>query len=230
MRQRVIRHATLLVALSAATAGAQQLPQNVELHGFGSWNSGATNNANLYLGGKLKGSSMNSDAGFNISGDVNERVSFMSQVKFNFDGETQASLDYAFGQYKFRDDLKLRAGQVRQPFGLYTEVMDVGTLHPFLYLPQSQYGPTAVVAEAYRGIGLTGNFALPGLRHISVDYDVYGGGLNRKEAEFTLDMYRALQGRKKFEDVGNEIGTEVTDQLYGGRAMFNLPISGLRVE
>ena len=229
MRQRVIRHATLLVALSAATAGAQQLPQNVELHGFGSWNSGATNNANLYLGGKLKGSSMNSDAGFNISGDVNEKVSFMSQVKFNFDGATEASLDYAFGQYKFRDDLKLRAGQVRQPFGLYTEVMDVGTLHPFLYLPQSQYGPTAVVAEAYRGIGLTGNFALPGLRHISVDYDVYGGGLNRKEAEFTLDMYRALQGRKSFASVGNEIGTEVTDQLYGGRAMFNLPISGLRL-
>ena len=229
MHSRVIRRATLLVALSAATAGAQQLPQNVELHGFGSWNSGATNNRNLYLGGKWKGSSMTSDAGFNISGEVNEKVSFMTQVKFAFDGATNPSLDYAFAQYKFRDDLKLRAGQVRQPFGLYTEVMDVGTLHPFLYLPQSQYGPTAVVAEAYRGVGLTGNVNLPGLGGMSMDYDIYGGGLNRKEAEFTLDMYRALQGRKPFGSVGHEVGTEVTDQLYGGRAMFNLPIEGLRV-
>jgi len=218
--------ALLALALAAGSAGAQQMPQNVEVHGFGSWNSGATNNENLYLGGKWKGSSTNSSAGVNLTGDLGDRVSFTTQVEFGFNGETEAELDYAFGEYKFTDLLKLRAGQVKQPFGLFTELQDVGTVRPFLHLPQSMYGPTAAVAEAYRGIGFTGNLNL--FRGMSMDYDVYGGGLNREENEFTLDMYRALQGRKSFDDVGNEIGTEVTDQMYGGRFMFNV-IEGLRL-
>ena len=90
----------------------------------------------------------NSSAGVNLSGDLGDRVSFTTQVDFGFDGATKAELDYAFGEYKFTDALKLRAGQVKQPFGLFTELMDVGTVRPFLYLPQSLYGPTAAVAIA----------------------------------------------------------------------------------
>lgn len=229
MHRRLLSTAACALGLWASALGAQEQLEHVELHGFGSWNSGATNNQNLYLGGKRQGSSMTSDAGFNVTGSMSDRVSFTTQVKFDFNGETQPSLDYVFAEYKFTDALKLRAGQVKQPFGLQTEVMDIGTLHPFLYLPQSQYGPTAVVAEAYRGIGLTGNVELPVFGGLSMDYDIYGGGLNRKEAEFTLDMYRALQGRKPYSTVGNEVGTEVTDQLYGGRFMFNMPVDGLRL-
>jgi hypothetical protein len=227
-RQTVTAAAVLAVALSAAgSAGAQQQgPQNVEIHGFGSWNSGATNNENEYLGGKWKGSSLNSNAGVNLSGDLGERVSFTTQVTFEFNGATTPKLDYVFAEYKFSDQLKLRAGQVKQPFGLYTEVMNIGTLHPFLTLAQSQYGPTGTVADAYRGLGFTGNLRL--LENVSLDYDVYGGGLNRSENEFTLDMYRGLQGRKSWDDVSHEVGSEVTDQLYGGRLMFNLPVDGLR--
>lgn len=228
MHRHTVKFAALFAAaLAASAAGAQDAPQHVEIHGFGNWNSGATTNENLYLGGKWKGSSLNSDAGVNLSGDLGERVSFTTQVKFAFDGATQPSLDYVFAQYTFRDALKLRAGQVKQPFGLMTEVMDIGTLHPFLSLPQSMYGPTATVAEAYRGLGLTGNVRL--MRGVSADYDVYGGGLNRKENEFTLDMYRGLQGRKTWADVSSEIGTEITDQMYGARLMFNLPVDGLRL-
>jgi len=230
MQPRNVYQLALATALAASSAGAQDLgslSEHVEVHGFGSWNSGATNNENMYLGGKWKGSSTNSNAGFNITGNVDERVTFTTQVKFDFNGATQPSLDYVFAQYKFRDALKLRAGQVKQPFGLLTEVQDVGTLHPFLSLPQSQYGDVGIVAEAYRGIGLTGNVELP--RRFSLDYDVYGGGLNRNEYEFTSDMYRALQGRKAWSTVGNEVGSEVTDQLYGGRLMINVPVDGLRL-
>ena len=228
MHRHIVRSLALFaVAVTATSAGAQQIPQNVEVHGFGTWNSGTTNNENLYLGGKWKGSSMNSGAGINLTGRIDERVSFTTQVKFDFNGATQPALDYVFAEYKFVDALKLRAGQVKQPFGLMTEVMNIGTLYPFLQLPQSQYGPTGTVAEAYRGIGFTGNVQM--FRGISLDYDIYGGGLNRSENEFTLDMYRALQGRKAWSDVSHEIGSEVTDQLYGGRFMFNLPVDGLRI-
>jgi hypothetical protein len=230
MHRNTVKAATLLaVALSASgRAGAQtQLPQNIEVHGFGSWNSGATNNANEYQGGINRGSSRNANAGVTLTGRMDEKLSFTTQVKFDFTGQTKVSLDYVFAEYAFRDALKLRAGQVKQPFGLYTETIDIGTLRPFIEAPQAVYGPTANIAEAYRGLGLTGNVRL--LRNLSLDYDLYAGGLNREEYEPTLDAYRAMQGRRAWSTVSDGVGSELTDQVYGGRFMMNLPIDGVRV-
>ena len=228
MQQTTVRNLAIALTLSAATAGAQGFtPQNVEVHGFGDWNSGATNNSNLYLGGQNRGSSRNANAGFTITGKMDERLSFVTQVQFDFSGQTQTSLDYVFAQYDFADWVKLRAGQVKQPFGLYTETIDIGVLRPFLNAPQAVYGPTANIAEAFRGIGFTGNFKMPGT--MSMDYDVYGGGLNREEYEPTLDAYRVMQGRRSFAQVSDGIGSELTDQVYGGRLMLNLPFQGMRI-
>ena len=223
-----VRNLAIALALSAATAGAQGLtPQNVEIHGFGSWNSGATNNSNLYLGAQNRGSSRNSIAGITLTGHMDEKLSFITQVKFDFSGTTQTTLDYVFAQYDFRDYLKLRAGQVKQPFGLYTETIDIGTTRPFIEAPMAVYGPTANIAEAYRGIGLTGN--IPAFMGMSFDYDIYGGGLNRDEYEPTLDAYRVMQGYRPWTAVSDGVGTELTDQTYGGRLMLNLPIAGMRI-
>ncbi|HWJ24144.1 MAG TPA: porin [Gemmatimonadaceae bacterium] len=228
MQLRNVLPLAVATALAGSSAGAQGLtPQNVEIHGFGSWNSGATNDDNLYLGGQNRGSSLNSVAGLTLTGHIDERVTFTTQVKFEFNGATQPALDYVFAQYQFHDALKLRAGQVKQPFGLYTETIDVGTIRPFITAPEAIYGPTANIAEAYRGIGLTGNVRLPS--SFSLDYDVYGGGLNREEYEVTLDAYRVMQGRRTFAQVSEGYGTEITDQVYGGRAMINFPIPGLRI-
>lgn len=229
MQPRNVIKLAVATALAASSAGAQGLtPQNVEIHGFGSWNAGATNNENLYLGGQKRGSSLNTVGGVTLTGRLDERITFTTQVKFEFDGATQPALDYVFAQYQFHDAFKVRAGQVKQPFGLYTETIDIGTLRPFLAPPEAIYGPTGNIAEAYRGLGFTGNVDLPA--HFSLDYDVYGGGLNRDEYEATLDAYRVMQGRHQWSQVvGEGIGTEITDQLYGGRVMFNLPVSGLRL-
>lgn len=223
-----VRSLAIAMALSAASAGAQGLtPQNVEIHGFGSWNSGATNNANLYLGAQNRGSSRNSIAGITLTGRMDEKLSFITQVKFDFSGTTETSLDYVFAQYDFKDFIKLRAGQVKQPFGLYTETIDIGTTRPFLEAPMAVYGPTANIAEAYRGVGLTGNVRVG--FGTSLDYDVYGGGLNRDEYEPTLDAYRVMQGYRPWTAVSTGVGTELTDQVYGGRLMINLPVVGMRV-
>ena len=228
MHRPIVRSLALVaVAVAATSAGAQQIPQNVEVHGFGSWNSGATNNSNLYLGAQNRGSSRNSIAGITLTGHMDEKLSFITQVKFDFSGTTQTALDYVFAQYDFKDYLKLRAGQVKQPFGLYTETIDIGTTRPFIEAPMAVYGPTANIAEAYRGVGLTGN--VPVFMGMSLDYDIYGGGLNRDEYEPTLDAYRVLQGYRPWTAVSDGVGTELTDQTYGGRLMINLPITGMRI-
>ena len=225
---RIVR-AALAVALTPLALAAQDATaQKVEVHGFGTWNYGQTNNHNLYLGGKQNGTSSNSGLSLNVSGQISDRFSVSSQVEldFNASGETLTDLDYVFGEWRVNDAFKLRAGQVKQPFGIYTEVYDVGTVRPFLSLPQSVYGMSGMIGEAYRGIGFTGSRAFGGWE---LAYDAYTGGLNRLEDEAPGDFYRILNGTTD-DTLGVEgMGAESTDRLYGGRVWLATPLSGLRL-
>jgi hypothetical protein len=86
----------------------------------------------------------------------------------------EPALEYAFAEWKFSEALRVRAGRVKLPFGIYTEILDVGTLRPFFTLPQGVYGPTGTVVPGYNGIGLTGRWSHGGTW--ALQYDVYGGG------------------------------------------------------
>ena len=220
--------AALAVAFTPLALSAQDAALGkVEVHGFGSWNYGQTDNSNLYLGGKKNGTSSNSSLSINLSGQINDRfsVSSLFEMDFGMEGETEADLDYVFGEWRVTDAFKLRAGQVKQPFGIYTEVYDVGTIRPFLSLPQSMYGLSGMVGEAYRGVGFTGSRAL-GKWEIS--YDAYTGGLHRLEDETPGDSYRVLNGTTD-DTLGIEgLGGESTDRLYGGRLWLATPLQGLR--
>lgn len=228
MRSTSILRAALAVALTPLALAAQESSLGkVEVHGFGSWNYGQTDNSNLYLGGKKNGTSSNSALSINLSGQINDRFSVSSQFQMDFgmEGETEADLDYVFGEWRVVDAFKLRAGQVKQPFGIYTEVYDVGTVRPFLRLPSSVYGLSGMVGEAYRGVGFTGSRALG---KWEVSYDAYTGGLHRLEDEAPGDFYRILNGTTD-DTLGVEgMGGESTDRLYGGRVWLSTPVSGLR--
>lgn len=231
--------AALAVALAPLAASAQEpapvattIPDlaapKVEVHGFGSWNYGSTNTANRYLGGEQRGNSSNSKFSLNVSSAINERLTISSQVELDFveDGTTSTSLDYVFGEWRFNDAFRLRAGQVKQPFGIYTEFYDVGTVRPFLALPQSVYGLNGMVGEAYRGVGFTGSRALGSWE---VEYDAYTGGLNRFENETPGDLYRVMNGTTQDSLDIESIEGEVTDRLYGARLWLQTPIQGLRI-
>jgi hypothetical protein len=228
MRSTSIFRAALAVAFTPFALAAQDATiGKVEVHGFGSWNYGQTDNSNLYLGGKKNGTSANSGMSINVSGQISDRFSVSSQFEMDFtaNNETATDLDYVFGEWRVNDAFKLRAGQVKQPFGIYTEIYDVGTVRPFLSLPSSVYGLSGMVGEAYRGVGFTGSRALGSWE---LSYDAYTGGLNRLEDETPGDSYRVLNGTTD-DTLGIEgLGGESTDRLYGGRVWLATPLSGLR--
>ena len=227
-RSRIVRAAVAVALTPLALAAQESTTQKVEVHGFGGWNYGATDNANLYLGGKKDGTTANSNMSLNVSSQVSDRFSVSSQLSMQQvpNGETETDLDYAFGEWRVSDAFKLRAGLVKQPFGIYTEVYDVGTIRPFLTLPQSIYGRTGVLGEAYRGAGFTG---LRALGSWELAYDGYVGALNRIEDETPGDSYRVMNGTTT-DTLGVEgLGMEATDRLYGGRFWLATPVTGLRV-
>lgn len=131
---------------------------------------------------------------------------------------THIKLDYAFAEWTFSDKLHLRAGKVKQPFGISTEVFAVGTLRPFTELPQAVYGPAGLVGENYKGIGFIGLVTFKS--HWELEYNVYGGG---QELEEYLPPEAVAEG-EEFED---PIELERTKDMLGGRVRLETPVVGL---
>jgi hypothetical protein len=66
--------------------------------------------------------------------------------------------DYGFAEWRFSDALRLHAGRMKHPFGIYSEIFDVGTLRPFYTLSQSVYG--AQVDYAKDRLSLRGEWVM----------------------------------------------------------------------
>jgi len=202
--------------LGSATAQAQ-LTDKVSLHGFGTWGYGQTD-GNDYLTGSEGGRYDFVEAGFNINAAVASKLRINTQVTWHPQGEAlEVALEYVFGEYRISDFFKIRAGKVKHPFGIFSEVYHVGTLRPFLSLAQGVYGPTGIVAEEYNGVGISGSYfgSTWGL-----EYDLYGGQvLSENEAPFAEEEH---------EDEGGHSRAHLDDAI-GGRLRFHTPLEGLEV-
>jgi hypothetical protein len=214
---------TPIVCLAMVLAGAPARGQEEthQIHGFGSWAYGNTD-ANNYLYGRPEGSYRNATFQLNVSATVSERLRIVTQMGVQDTGAgPEIDLDFAFAEWKFSDRIKLRAGVVPQPFGISTELFDVGTLRPFLALPQAVYGPVGLTSEAYWGVGFTGSAPVGSSWRLA--YDLYGGGT-------VLEEFHAPEHFLEGEllEAGEGHGEETTNDVIGGRIVLETPIAGLR--
>src|SRR5262245_46553385 len=173
----VLRTVVLVAAVGAAGEAAAQ--ENVarapEIHGFGSVVFGKTD-GNAYSVGDEDGDYDHGELSMLVLAEPVDRLQVATNMSLEQSHEGfEPEVDYAFAQWTFSDRLKLRAGRVKQPFGIYTELFDVGTVRPFVTLPQGIYGPSGFVAEGFDGLAVTGRLATRGAW--ALDYDVYGGSI-----------------------------------------------------
>jgi hypothetical protein len=212
----------LALALASSPLLGQDALSKLELHGYGTWGYGRTPNDNAYLYGRKGGDYSNVDFALNLTVRLGDRLRIHAQNSWTTGGDevgTSADLDYAFAEWVVSDKLQFRLGAVKQPFGIYTEIFDVGTVRPFLALPQSIYGGTGFAGEAYKGVGLTGAFYSK--RGWGLAYDAYVGGMNIEESAAPVDYL--LEGASAVQ--GLEI--ETTRDAIGGRLILRTPIDGL---
>mgnify|MGYP001563468159 CR=1 FL=1 len=205
----------LAAVLAAAAARAQEAVPRVDVHGFGSWAYGRTDE-NVYLAGLPAGTYEETSFTLAVASQPSDRLRVTGQFELHQDVETKVELDYVFAEWRFSDALRLRAGKVKAPFGISAEVVRVGTLRPFLDLPQAVYGHVGITGEHYDGVGITG--LLPRGRW-TVSYDVYGGGLHVEESMGPEDLARG-------EPLGSDT-MEVAKNVLGGRLVVQTPIDGL---
>jgi len=204
---------------------SQELPiRPFKIGGFGTWSFGKSNNVNEFDLATQHGRYDNIDAGLILTLGITPTVNATAQISFqSADDQTETDVDFAFIDWKLNDRLTLRAGQAKNPFGLYSEYLGIGTLYPFNNVPQSIYGGTAIGDEFYRGVGVSGRtFAT---RNWEMTYDFFGGGLLNDELNPAERISEAVEAGQPTAAI--QLESEEIRQAFGGRFTFARPDSGL---
>jgi hypothetical protein len=210
----------IAAALLAGRAGAVDVGDGkLTVSGFGEWGYGRTTNGNAYLLGEEDGGYDNAQFALALTAQPQDHVIVAGQLFVARDGEV--SLDWAFAEYRLHDLLRVRAGKVKNPLGLFMEVKDVGTLRPFFTLPQSIYGPAEFAAEAYLGVGITGEWT--GARGWGLAWDAYAGALEIPSFE---PGEAVLAGPPPW-DFTAARDVEEAKGVVGGRVAVSTPVDGL---
>lgn len=229
--------ACLVVWTSASPLSAQGPDSgfangSLKLHSFGRWSYGQTD-GNVFDGGTEDGQYDNAALALNLSYSFTDALRVASQIELvnePLEGELEVELDFVFASWDVSDSTALRLGRVKQPFGNYAEIYDVGTLRPFLDLPASLYGPAAVAGESVDGLAAT---FTRGLGEWSVAVDVYVGRLELEATE-PWEALRDEDDEGDEEDEGEEaeeglLEDKSREDLIGGRLVFTTPDQRLKL-
>jgi phosphate-selective porin O/P len=193
--------------------GATALP--VEVHGFVS--QGFIKSAhNDYLAKSKRGSFEFAEVGINFTSELTRDLRAGVQL-FARDlgslGNYAPKLDWYYLDYQFFEQLGIRVGRTKVPFGLYNEVNDIDVARVPILLPASLYPAdhrdyllAQIGAELYGTLRLGAAGAL--------EYRAYGGTFQEPPPGASAP--------------GVSISNVAPRYLFGGRAMWATPLDGLQ--
>ncbi|MBA3029978.1 MAG: hypothetical protein FP816_14385 [Desulfobacteraceae bacterium] len=89
-------------------------------------------------------------------------------------GNNDLYLDWGYADYRWKDSLGFRVGQIKVPMGFYNQNRDVDFLRTFVFLPQCIYNENyRAFRTAYRGVEVYGNIPMGSLG--DMEYEVLLG-------------------------------------------------------
>ncbi|MBW1893437.1 MAG: hypothetical protein JRI91_07065 [Deltaproteobacteria bacterium] len=175
MKKKIIFLISFLLFVSYSTGSLAMefdMLDNVDIHGFISQGY-LKSNYNNFFANTEDGTTQFNEVGINFSTDITERlrigVQFFARDMGTI-GNNEIILDWAVADYRFKDWLGLRAGNMKLVNGLYNETRDIDMIRTNIFLPQSVYN------EAWResstliqGIGVYGEVPIGPAGSLSYD-------------------------------------------------------------
>jgi hypothetical protein len=113
-------------------------------------------------------------------------------------------------------------GKTPIPFGIYSEVYDVGTVRPFYLLPQFYEGSLGLIPKAYLGAGLTG--VHPVSDAWEIQYDAFGGEIRFEP--FTTAFVSGIDPGTGLPQFSSTEAQLVGRPMVGGRLLLASPTKG----
>lgn len=207
----------LLNVQSAAGESVTDGFKDIEVHGFVSQGFLKTTDNN-YLG-KTKdlGSFGYTEIGLNFTKSLTNELRTGIQLfarQLGSRGNFGANLYWFYLDYHPSDQIGLRFGRVKIPFGLYNEINDIDAARVPILLPQSIYPADhvdyLVAQNGFEGYGYTGTSPWG-----SLEYRLYAGTIAFPLANTPAYPLQQTAGNVPF--------------IVGARVMWGTPLDGLRV-
>jgi hypothetical protein len=148
----------------------------VQVHGFVSQAFTASDDNNFLTMNTSAGSFAFTDFGGNISVELTDKFRVGAQFydrNLGQLGRWHPQLDWASGDYKFKDWFGIRAGKIKTVLGLYNDTQDLESLHTWAILPESMYPLDLRSTIAHIGGDFYGDIGLKRLGSLS--YTAYAG-------------------------------------------------------
>jgi hypothetical protein len=230
----------LALALVSAGASAQDLPGNLQFHGFAS--QGYLNSsANNYIAVKTEpGSFAMTEAAFNVTALPIEGLRVGVQLygrDLGAAGNNNVTVDWAMGDYRWKNWLGVRAGRIKLPLGFYNTLRDVDMARVDILQPSSLYPVSQRdLNAAFDGASVYGTLSLGGGG--SLDYEGFLGTQDLDDIyvieRFIRDGAQASLpglGATGLKGVDYTLGAIQADMehLYGVSLAWRTPLSGLRL-
>jgi hypothetical protein len=151
--------------------------KDVQVHSFASQGFAYSNDNNYLTMKTSSGSFSMTDFGANVSTRITDNFRVGAQFydrNVGSLGNFHPEVDWAMGDYRFKDWFGVRGGKVKTVLGLYNDTQDMEFLHTWALMPQSVY-PVDVRGDTIAHVGgdIYGN--IPIKRMGSFGYTVYGG-------------------------------------------------------
>ncbi len=214
------------VGLLANAAGAMTTA-GVDIHGFISQGFLYSDEYNYLAHNSTDGSFEYNEFGINFSKNLTDKLRMGIQFFSRDIGDAsnnKVTVDWAYGDYRFKDWLGVRAGRIKLPMGLYNEIRDVDMLRTSIVLPQGIYNDLLRdTLIAVNGVGLYGNFDLGAVG--GLEYQALSGGIYSDPDS----------GVSKYMDDGvaemglEAIGATENGTAYAASLRWETPVPGLRL-
>lgn len=213
----------LLVTFGSLPAAAVEVGEGrLSINGFGSWAYGASN-GNDYEAARHTGHFDSGEFALALTSILSDHAVAAAQLRVAPE-RGGLFLDWAFGEWRFSDLIRVRMGLVKHPLGIFGEVPNVGTLRPFFVLPQGIYGQTEITGSGVEGVSISG--LLLSRSGWEMSYDLYGGSLKLR----VQDVISLIADPASLRPGGTHaVQTEETKYIIGGRIVVATPVDGLEV-
>lgn len=188
----------------------------IQIHGFASQGYLLSNRYN-YLNAETEDGTVEfNEFGLNVMSSMTDRLRLGIQLlarDLGDDGNDEITVDWAFGDYRYRNWLGLRVGQFKRALGMYNQSRDIDAARTGVFLPFGGYYEGYRIAQkSVKGAELYGT--IPGSSFGSFEYQIQYG---------TLDS-----GFESYYSSG-ETTVDVANNAYNLYLKWNTPLDGLKV-
>ncbi len=233
--------ALLLTLLVPPHAACEDVDRPSLVNGFLSQGYIRSSRNNFLLETSRDGSTQLSEAAVAINRRISDRFRIGMQFlarDLGSEGNSEAGLDWGYGEYRVSNLLGVRLGKVKLPMGLYNEERDSDFLRPTAFLPQSIYDEMSRdFLSAALGAGIFGNLLL-GSRGGLLNYSLFAGEINVDEEINLVRLQLPYISTKVQADLSAMAGTTVppvtelrfeSDPAVAARLSYHPPLGGLRL-